>query len=365
MYNVNLLPGKNTFIFSERIFNDFNYESTENFDFDLFVTDGFHLVQSGRSEPILNYEDLKTDKLIIFNYDKCSPLEQELFTSVRKFLNGKSIKCLVITLQHIVNDEDLPKDFDYLSFDFHLFEAVDEYLSGNRGEFLKLDNIFDIWKNTIHYLKPKKFLSFNNAPHSHRIKLKDFLVKRGYIDDGWFSFDPYSEDGINLDCMPNFTALSRFDKFNLGLYLTSYFSIFGETIFDGDDIPSIKFTTKVWMSMTILHPFFLLGQAKTLSYLRSVGFKTFEDFWDESYDDEFDNEIRFKKFCKAIEDLLIISNYDIHRKLFGKKYESGEVDNPEWMKMYKILKHNYLHLPVHAKNQKQKVIDKITNFVKE
>ena len=69
MYNINIL-GKNTFAFSD-IFTNFNYDSTENFDCDLFVTDGFHLVQSGRSEPVLNYEDLKTDKLIIFNYDKC------------------------------------------------------------------------------------------------------------------------------------------------------------------------------------------------------------------------------------------------------------------------------------------------------
>ena len=65
MYNVNIL-GKNMFAFSNN-FTSFNYDSTENFDFDLFVTDGFHLVQSGRSEPILNYEDLKTDKLVIFN----------------------------------------------------------------------------------------------------------------------------------------------------------------------------------------------------------------------------------------------------------------------------------------------------------
>ena len=61
MYNVNTL-GKNTFAFSD-IFTNFNYDSTENFDCDLFVTDAFHLVQSGRSEPVLNYEDLKTDFL--------------------------------------------------------------------------------------------------------------------------------------------------------------------------------------------------------------------------------------------------------------------------------------------------------------
>ena len=116
--------------------------------------------------------------------------------------------------------------------------------------------------------------------------------------------------------------------------------------------------------MSGLHPFFVLAQPKTLSYLRSVGFKTFEDFWDESYDDELDDEIRFRRFFDSINEFLGNSNEDIHRKLFGKKWD-GDIHTAEWMKLYKILKHNYYHLPIYSKNQKQKVIDKITNFVKE
>ena len=102
MYNINIL-GKNTFAFSD-IFTNFNYDSTENFDCDLFVTDGFHLVQSGRSEPVLNYEDLKTDKLIIFNYDRCNPIENELFSCVREFLDGKDIKLIKLIIRDEVAD---------------------------------------------------------------------------------------------------------------------------------------------------------------------------------------------------------------------------------------------------------------------
>ena len=162
MYNVNTL-GKNTFAFSD-IFTNFNYDSTENFDCDLFVTDGFHLVQSGRSEPVLNYEDLKTDKLIIFNYDRCNPIENELFSCVREFLDGKDIKCLIISLHHILDEKNLPTDFDYLSFDFFVFQVVENY-----G---KWDSIFDIFRDTLHFQRPKKFLSYNNIPHPHRTRLK-------------------------------------------------------------------------------------------------------------------------------------------------------------------------------------------------
>ena len=351
MYNVNTL-GKNTFSFSE-IFTDFNYDSTENFDFDLFVTDGFHLAQSGRSEPILNYEDLKTNKLVIFNYDKCNPIEEELFTSVREFLKDKNIKCLVLSLHHIVDERDLPKDFDYSSFDFFVFEAVNSYSDWK--------DTFDIFTNTIQYLRPKKFLSFNNAPHAHRIELKKFLTRKNYIDDGWFSYDIYSENGINLDCISEF-GTTQHNRVNLGLYLTSYFSILTETLYAEDDIPTIKLTNKVFMTIKAFHTFFMMGQPKTLDYLKQCGFKTFGDFWDEEYDDEFDHNRRKSKIFTSLESVLGGNRESVHRKMFGKNW-NGSVNEGEWTKLFNILKHNYLHLPIHAKNQKQKVINKINDFL--
>lgn len=353
MYNINLL-GKNTFAFSD-IFTNFSYDSTENFDCDLFVTDGFHLVQSGRSEPVLNYEDLKTDNLIIFNYDKCSPVEGELFTSVSEFLKDRDIKCLVITLHHIIDKKDLPSDFDYLSFDFFVFQVVENY-----G---KWDSIFDIFRDTLHFLRPKKFLSFNNIPHPHRVQLKNFLTTENYIDDGWFSFDPWNENGLNVDCISEFGA-SQFTQVNLGLSLTSYFSILTETLFGGDDIPTIKLTNKVFMTMKSLHPFFMMGQPKTLEYLRQSGFKTFDKWWDESYDTEFDHDKRMTMIFLELEKLLSVSGEDVHRKMFGDGWD-GSIDEGEWTKLFNILKHNYLHLPIHAENQKQKVIDKINDFMGE
>ena len=349
MYNINIL-GKNTFAFSD-IFTNFNYDSTENFDCDLFVTDAFHLVQSGRSEPVLNYEDLKTDKLIIFNYDKCSPVEGGLFTSVSEFLKDRDIKCLVITLHHIIDKKDLPSDFDYLSFDFFVFQVVENY-----G---KWDSIFDIFRDTLHFLRPKKFLSFNNIQHPHRVQLKDFLTAKNCIDDGWFSFDPWNENGLNVDCISNFGSQS-FTEINLGLYLTSYFSILTETLFGGDDIPTVKLTNKVFMTMKAFHPFFMMGQPKTLEYLSQSGFKTFDKWWSESYDNEFDHDKRITMIFLELEKLLSVSGENIHRKMFGDSFEEEE-----WIKLFNILKHNYLHLPVHAENQKQKVIDKINDFMGE
>ena len=53
-------------------------------------------------------------------------------------------------------------------------------------------------------------------------------------------------------------------------------------------------------------------------------------------------------------------NATVDRKMFG-----DSIEEEEWIKLFNILKHNYLHLPVHAENQKQKVIDKINDFMGE
>ncbi len=351
MFKVNIL-GKNKFTFEE-IFNQYDYGDNQKYDFDLFVTDGFHLSQAGRSEPKLKHSDLKTNKLIIFNYDKLSPLKSEFFPIVDDFINGTDIDCLVLTLHHLVNKEDLPKTFSYSSFDFFVFQVVEHYGKWN-------DN-FKIWKDNFHYLKPRKFLSYNNVPHHHRVELKDFLEKTKYIKDGWFSYNPKDKDGINLDCIKGF-GNKHFTEINLGLILTSYFSILTETIFSDDDIPSVKLTNKVFMTMKSIHPFFIIGQSKTLEYLNQSGFKTFGKFWDEKYDTHFDHDERMKGVLSSIDDVLKLSNEEIHRKLYGDSWD-GSVNEGGWKKLFDILEHNHNHLPIHAENQKQKVIDKINDFM--
>lgn len=351
MYKVNIL-GKNTFTFKE-IFDKYEYGSKENYDFDLFVTDGFHLSQVGRSEPKLKHDDLKTKKLIIFNYDKCSPLKGEFFPFVEEFIKDTDIDCLVLTLHHLTNKDDLPKSFEYDSFDFFVFQVVQHYGKWN--------DISKVWKENFHYLRPKKFLSYNNVPHNHRIELRKFLEEKGHIGEGWFSFNPREDDGINLDCIEGF-GNQHFTEINLGLILTSYFSILTETIFSDDDIPSVKLTNKVFMTMKSFHPFFIIGQPKTLNYLKQNGFKTFDRFWNEDYDSIFEHEDRMSKILDSLGEVLGQSNENIHRKLFGNHWD-GSLDEGDWRNLFDILEHNYNHLPIHASNQKAKISQSIQKFM--
>ena len=357
MYKVNLL-GKNTFTFQ----NIFPYEYPEqgDYDFDVFVTDAFYLTleklpgmfeNHHRSEP-LNLKDLKTNKLIIFNFDKCHI--DTLINSVEKVFGGTDIEVMILTLHHITDIEKIPNHIHHVGFDFFAFEMT------NRRNNEKY--IFDLLIDTIHFKRPKKFLCLNKVPHPHRVELKEFMDKENLINDGWFSYgDWYSNEWINLDVMSDYNCDHQFNT-NLGLYLTSYFSIWTETLYDGEDIHTVKLTNKVFLSINNLHPFFMVGQPKTLKYLQDAGFKTFNNFWDESYDDEFDHSTRMSKIQDELKSILSKSKDEIHRHFFGDKWDGdrNKIYNSE---MFKILKHNYLFLPKHIENERKKVMNEIDKFM--
>jgi hypothetical protein len=65
-------------------------------------------------------------------------------------------------------------------------------------------------------------------------------------------------------------------------------------------------TEKTFKPIAMGMPFVIVGTQGSLRYLRSYGFKTFGDLWDESYDDEPDDSRRIEKIAhtlKLLDDL--------------------------------------------------------------
>lgn len=90
-------------------------------------------------------------------------------------------------------------------------------------------------------------------------------------------------------------------------YFESFIDIVNETRFAQ---PTANFSEKVFQSIQYMTPFIVVAPAKTLEYVRSFGFKTFNDFWDESYDDEADHGERLAKIFKLIDKLFAMSNQE-------------------------------------------------------
>ena len=83
-------------------------------------------------------------------------------------------------------------------------------------------------------------------------------------------------------------------------YKSTYFSIVTETLFYelGNYL-----SEKTWKPIAHLHPFILIGRPGMLKFLHSLGFKTFSEFWDESYDEIENPKERYFAIEKIILEL--------------------------------------------------------------
>lgn len=123
-------------------------------------------------------------------------------------------------------------------------------------------------------------------------------------------------------------SINHAQNFNKEIYLKTYLSVITETIYE-DWKPTVFFSEKIFKPMRAHHPFILVCHQNGIHWLKRLGFKTFDQWWDESYDDEVDPVKRMEKICKVLKDLEKLSAY-------------------EWVNLYndmeKVLIHNYQHL---------------------
>jgi hypothetical protein len=212
--------------------------------------------------------------------------------------------------------------------------------------------------------RPKKWLCLNNIPRAHRCFLLYNLIEKDLLREGNFSFNhklssniftpdfvdelkvffPFQNGEsiseiisqldrklpIYLD-LPDRSLLNakgRGDVFQIekGLYKDSYFSIIAESDFPEGRDP-LRFTEKTLKPLLGLHPFLVFGSPGTLK-LQNLGFRTFDGFFNESYDDIDDPNQRFNLLFKQIEFLSSLQTEKLH-ELYSESFD--------------ILVHNYNH----------------------
>jgi hypothetical protein len=66
-------------------------------------------------------------------------------------------------------------------------------------------------------------------------------------------------------------------------------------------------TEKIFKPVALRMPFILLGCANNLKYFREYGFKTFSDYWDESYDTIEDPVARLQAVAQVLKKLCALS----------------------------------------------------------
>jgi hypothetical protein len=90
----------------------------------------------------------------------------------------------------------------------------------------------------------------------------------------------------------------------------------------------LHLTEKTFKPICLRMPFIIVGTQGSLQYLRSYGFQTFGDYWDESYDDETDDVKRIEMISQILCRLDSMS-LEQKQKLFND--------------MFDVLEYNYNH----------------------
>lgn len=97
---------------------------------------------------------------------------------------------------------------------------------------------------------------------------------------------------------------------SMDLYNNSWFEVVPETLFENHYYTTEK-TIKPMVTKT---PFLILSTPGYLQYLQSIGFKTFNNIIDESYDREKCLQTRVKKIVSVMEDIVINGSRDFYNQ---------------------------------------------------
>jgi len=276
---------------------------------------------------------------------------KNLFDHIKNNMQGPYI--LVNTEQDSREKDLVLKNYKFaeINYFFHIFAAADWF----RGSEFIPDLIAPKDRTLT-----KTYISFNRLTSNDRI-YRTLLVNELYtnqlLEHGHVSFSRYCPDGgafdinlkegiekRNLDPELVETAIANINQLpdlridfndqeyipNQSMVLTpmsklmeSFVFLVTETCFWQD---KTHLTEKIFKPVVLRMPFILVGCANNLEYLRSYGFKTFGDYWDESYDTETDPLKRLSAIVKIVK---TISNL------------SAEQQKAMLLDMQPILDHNY------------------------
>ena len=208
--------------------------------------------------------------------------------------------------------------------------------------------------------RPAKFLYLGGKGRSFRLRFVNELLRiKNFEKDNLISTQSGSFIDVNTKqsiYVPKFVldfdmtaplsqeiASSHSYKLHLQAYINivsnSYFYLFHN---------HLEISEKFFKPMLCLQPFIILGEYGTLAGLKELGYKTFDKWFDESYDSELDDEERLCKLVKEVKRLNSLTHAQLSDMLLD---------------MLPVLQHNHELLVRRYRDSTpiKTFIDKLTN----
>ena len=149
------------------------------------------------------------------------------------------------------------------------------------------------------------WLDRNNIDYPELVKRNEFLNQQE------FNIDFSSFEKLNVTFLKWFYAARNVNydvNATASYYLECFCAIVTETRYAQ---PISNFSEKTLKPICYRIPFVLVAPPYTLVALKSLGYKTFDRWWDESYDLEEDHTLRMKKIFKVVDFISSLSAQQI------------------------------------------------------
>lgn len=216
-----------------------------------------------------------------------------------------------------------PTVIGYTHFEFDMYMNSQDF--NKAGQFIPSFDDHWIYKsNNIQAIKAYNCL--NRKPRNHRIALFDRLFHNGLLPNGLVSMnswekvtnehsikvDGYSPDLIDLEHSREYTpmrwdgtdnidnASEKINRLNEKSMLNSFLTVVSEAQYD-DSQGSTFLSEKTFKPIACSHPFIIYGGKYSLRELHKMGYVTFNNMIDESYD-ELDSKERLDAIIHIIQD---------------------------------------------------------------
>lgn len=317
-------------IYIINIYNSSFFKTNRNLGFDCISSEYLEDIRNGKSKI-----------LMLFIYEGYSGTHNNFdFEIIEEWriksnlpVNSIYYVCGNLLSENIVKEKNL----GYKARGVHYFEPWNSY-NGDLVDFIPHET---------KYL----YLSYNRTYRPQRLILLWHLHQVGLLDKGLISFNNIKRDSIPSEVNPEFIEyLSKmlpikinpnYDLYyNLAVNITkedyesTFISLVSESLVDDG---TLFFSEKIWKPIMVGHPFVLYGNKGSLEYLKKLGYRTYDKWIDESYDNENDRNFRsfkiieqIKKFeSKSIEELKEIReemkevcefNKEHYKKLYQENY---------------------------------------------
>lgn len=202
----------------------------------------------------------------------------------------------------------------------------------------------------------KKFINFNRRWRLHRPLMMILLKDRNLLNSGYISFGQsdfhndtwdsrwnellryYHDNNKILDILNRNQDIKNFPPMYLDTkdlvtnraeqtnstdkyYLETYFSLVNETTYNTkpgyDGVPFLS--EKIFKCIAMKHPFVMVTAPNSLKYLRDLGYMTFENIIDETYDSIIDDGERAIAIVNEVERLCRLQGEELNNFLVESK----------------------------------------------